>query len=90
MSKFKRWYAAAVAVVMVASFGYLRVSSLMQASAAVADPISRTVIDHAAELRSINPDFYGQAQDGDIEEVFSDKVLIIRPSTNQIIIERKK
>ncbi|MCC7522613.1 hypothetical protein IT407_02340 [Candidatus Uhrbacteria bacterium] len=96
MSRFKQGYFAIIGILMVGAFVYLRVSLMLRQPETV---LPQSVITSSTDvhrlynipdLRSANPDFYAQAQEGDVEVTYEDKVLIYRPTTKQIIIERPK
>ena len=96
MSKFKQGYLAIIGILMVGAFVYLRVSLMLRQPDSVL-PSGITTSSTGAyrlmnvpDLRSANPDFYGKVQEGDWEVTYEDKVLVYRPSTKQIIIERMK
>lgn len=89
MSKFKRWYALIVLLLMVGTFAYLRVTALMQAPSNNEIPLSHTIIRQIEALRAENPDFYANAKDGDFENVYQDRIEIV-DERGQVIASRPR
>ena len=75
-----------VAVAMVVSFAYLRLS---KQTIVPINPeqvaIERTVVEDAALLERTNPVFYGGAKDGDVVFRFEDRLELYRPSESRVI-----
>ncbi len=90
MSRFKRWYAAAVVVLMVGSFIYIKASALTVHTNAKEQPLSRTEIHNVQDLKSANPDFYRNVHEGDFEDVYADRVELVDGVTGEVIITRPK
>lgn len=96
MSKFKQGYLAIIGLLMVGAFFYLRISLFLRQPEGVLpkeiaeESVSAHKLMNVPDLRTANQDFYASVQEGDWEVTYEDRVLIYRPSTKQIVIERLK